>query len=75
MKFSLVDNVPFRLKGKNNQILVVNDSLNFENNSDYLLTVRVTDSAGRALQTSFIISVIGEYCNHCLNDLLCTKSS
>ena len=66
MTFSLVDNTPFALQGKNNEILVVNESLNFEENSDYVFNARVTDSIGRGLQTTFIIKVLGEYLNHFL---------
>ena len=65
MTFSLIDpkNSPFTLKGKSNQILVVNGSLNFEEKSVYYLTIRVTDTVGRHLQTPFIINIKGESLN------------
>ena len=62
MKFTLVnpEYPPFTLQGVNNETLVVNGSLNFEENPDYVLTIRVTDTAGRHLQETFSIKVIGE---------------
>ena len=68
MTFSLVDPKypPFTLQGANNEILVVNGSLNFEENPDYFLTVRVTDSVGRFVQMPFVINVLGK----CMNMIL-----
>jgi hypothetical protein len=62
MKFSLVGPKypPFTLQGVNNEKLVVNGSLNFEENSDYFLTIIVTDTIGRSLPQPFIITIIGE---------------
>ena len=72
MKFTLVDQEypSFALRGVNNETLVVNGSLNFEENPDYVVTIRVTDTAGRHLQKTFSIKVIGE----CLKVFACVDS-
>ena len=60
--FSLVDpKYPqFSLRGENNEILIVNGTLNFEKNPDYVITIRVTDAIERYLQMQFIIHVEGK---------------
>ncbi|XP_046847457.1 fat-like cadherin-related tumor suppressor homolog [Xenia sp. Carnegie-2017] len=49
---------PFFLRGKNNEILVVNGSLNYEENSDYVITIGVTDSQDRYFQAPFVIHIV-----------------
>lgn len=66
---------PFFLRGKNKEILVVNGSLNYEENSDYVITIGVTDSQDRYFQAPFVIHIVGRSCDYFVNSSCKTRHS